>query len=713
MKYSILSVALLFCIKTYSQNSDSTLLSAVEVVAVKASDKAPVAKTNLTKQQIEKQNLGKDLPFLLNYTPSVVVNSDAGNGVGYTGIRIRGTDAGRINVTINGIPYNDAESQGTFFVDIPDFASSAQNIQIQRGVGTSSNGSSSFGGAINITSNEVVKKTSVEINNSAGSYNTFKNSLLFNSGLINKKFTADLRLSHISSDGYIDRAFSKLYSIYSSIAYVTPQASLRFNFISGKEKTYQAWNGIDYETLKTNRRYNSSGTEKPGEPYSNETDNFLQNHFQLFYNQKLSKRWKASAAMFLTTGDGYYEQYKANQKLSSFYLPPYISGADTITRTDAITRLNLANNFYGLIFSFQYASPKRTFILGGGANKYDGKHFGDVIKSLTTGVIPDDYRWYDLTAFKTEKSVYAKLLESITKNLTGFADIQLRTVDYTINGFRKSPNVKQKNEYSFFSPKAGLTFSKNKSQYFISFGKAVKEPNREDFESGEAPKPEKLYDFEAGYEFKNTKHMVSLNAYYMYYKDQLILTGKINDVGAYTRTNVDKSYRTGLEIQAAATINKRLSVNGNANLSSNKILNFKEYIDDYDTGTQIINNYNKTDIALSPSVTALVALQVNPLKNGFITLTGKYTGRQYLDNTSNKSRSLTDYYVQDVDLNYVIQTKNKISINLFFNINNIFSKMYEANGYTYSYYADAKLTTENYYFPMAPLNFLAGVSIKL
>ncbi|MEO5968201.1 MAG: TonB-dependent receptor, partial [Ferruginibacter sp.] len=701
MKILLCSIVLCISMNLNAQtfNSDTTLLSAVEVVAVRASEKTPVAKTNLYKQDIEKLNTGQDLPFLLNLTPSVVINSDAGNGFGYTGIRIRGTDAGRINVTINGIPYNDAESQGTFFVDIPDFASSAQSIQIQRGVGTSSNGSSSFGGAINIGTNEINKNSSFEINNTIGSYGSLKNSLLFNSGLINKKFLADVRLSQIRSNGYVDRATSRLQSFYSSLAYVDNKNSLRFNIISGKEKTYQAWNGVDEETLKTNRTFNSSGTEKPGDPYENETDNFLQNHFQLFYNHKISTRWKTGAALFLTTGDGYYEQYNSQKKLSSFFLSPYISGNDTIKKTDAITRLNLKNAFFGLTFSIQYLSANRTVLIGGGANHYDGKHFGNVIESITPNAIPQNYRWYDLTAYKNEQTVYGKWTESLTKNIQSFVDIQLRAVDYKINGFRKTPDVIQDNNYLFLSPKVGLTYTKNNKQAFISFGKAVKEPNREDFESGlnQVPKPEKLYDLEAGLEMKFKKYSWSANLFYMYYRDQLILSGEINDVGAYTRTNVDKSYRTGIELQGSATLNKYLSLNTNFSLSSNKILNFTEFIDDYDNGGQIKNEYAKTTIALSPSSVGMLSLNINPIKNGEINLVGKYVGKQFLDNTGNDARSLNSYYVQDLRLAYKLTKIKNAEFNFFFQINNLFSKNYEPNGYTFSYYADNKLNTENYY----------------
>ncbi|MCC7379921.1 MAG: TonB-dependent receptor plug domain-containing protein, partial [Chitinophagaceae bacterium] len=385
--------------QTEKKFNDTTLLQPVEVQAIRAGYKAPFAKTNLVKKDIEKNNLGQDIPFLLNQTPSVVVNSDAGNGVGYTGIRIRGTDASRINVTLNGIPYNDAESQGTFFVDLPDFLSSANSIQIQRGAGTSSNGAGAFGASINISTNEINKDFYVATNNSVGSFNTWKNNLQFGSGIIDKHFTIDGRLSSIRSNGYIDRATSNLKSFYLSTAYITGKNSLRLNIFSGKEKTYQAWNGVPEYLLETNRTYNSSGTEKPGEPYKNETDNYTQTHYQLFFNHKFNNYFTANAAVFLTTGKGYYEQYKADEKFSAYYLPDYFNGTSTIKKTDLVRRLWLDNDFYGSIFSLQYKKHQTQIIVGGGYNAYDGKHFGEIKWAAVQAAIPSNYHWYDNTAY--------------------------------------------------------------------------------------------------------------------------------------------------------------------------------------------------------------------------------------------------------------------------------------------------------------------------
>ncbi len=695
--------------------ADTAYLQPVELNAVRASEKTPVAKTDLSKSVIDKNNMGQDLPFILNQTPSVIINSDAGNGIGYTGIRIRGTDASRINVTINGIPYNDAESQGTYFVDIPDIASSAESIQIQRGVGTSSNGTGAFGAAINIGTNEFNPKMGLEFNNSAGSFHSFKNTLILNSGIFAKHFTLDARMSNIRSDGYIERASSRLRSLYSSVAYTDAKNSLRLNIFSGKEKTYQAWNGIDENTLAINRRYNSAGTEKADGPYNNETDNYTQTHYQLFFNRKINNSWKGNMAAFLTRGKGYYEQYKASQELSAYGLPDYNNGTSVISETDIVRRLWLDNYYYGSLFSIQYSKRKTNLIIGGGWNSYDGKHFGEVIWAKEQAAVPKDHRWYQLTAFKTEFSGFTKWTQQLTDNLQTFVDLQVRSVNYSINGFRNNPTLLVSNNYFFFNPKAGISYSKNKTHSWVSYGRSAKEPNRDDFESGilTSPKVEVLNDFEAGIEQKKKNNSWGINVYYMLYKNQLVLTGKINDVGAYSRTNIPNSYRAGIELQGSNRFNKWLSVNGNITFSENKIKDFTEYIDDYDNGGQKTNFYKKTTISYSPSVVSSVSVNIIPVKNFDISLMGKYVSRQYLDNTSQKSRSLDSYYVQDIRMSYQFESKNFKSIRVFAQCNNLFSKKYEPNGYTFSYVYGGSLNTENYYFPMALINIMAGLNIKL
>lgn len=701
---------------TKAKKDSFLFLEPVEVRAIRASDKAPFTKTNLNKEEIDKVNLGQDLPFILNQTPSVIVNSDAGAGIGYTGIRIRGTDATRINVTLNGIPYNDAEDQGTFFVDLPDFTSSVNSIQIQRGVGTSSNGAGAFGATINLSTNEVNTSPYAEINNSYGSFNTWKNTVKAGSGLINGHFTTDIRLSRISSDGYIDRASSDLKSFYFSTAYITKKSSLRLNIISGKEKTYQAWNGVSEAELKAgNRTANDLGTEKPGSPYSNQTDNYWQDHFQLFFNHKFSERLLFSAAAFLTQGRGYYEEYKANQNYTDYRLTPPVYGTDTVVTTDLVRRLWLYNNFYGNIFSLQYKNNISQFTLGGGWTKYDGNHYGDVIWAANGGVPSPPFRYYFLDAFKTDFNIYFKQQTQFAKYWNYFYDLQYRHVKYDINGFDDNPTIFVHNNYDFFNPKAGVSYIRNGWQSYLSFSIANKEPNRGDYDASirQQPRPERLYDVELGGEKRTATYQYGATLYYMYYKNQLVLTGKINDVGAYTRTNIPESYRMGIELQGSKVITKWLNVAANLSFSKNKVINFTEYIDDYDNGGQKSFTYKSTDIVLSPDVIGSATISFTPLRNFEFDLLSKYVSKQYLDNSQKADRKLDPFYVQDAKIIYSFGKSWLKNTNLIFQVNNVFNKKYEPSGYTYSYYSGGQLTTQNWYFPMAGTNFIAAVTIKL
>ena len=713
-------IGLLATLQTFSQQ-DSTkkkdsflLLEPVEVTAVRAGEKAPFTKTNLSKKEIEKINVGQDLPFILNQTPSVMINSDAVNGVGYTCIRIRGTDATRINVTLNGIPYNDAESQGTFFVDLPDFTSSVNTIQVQRGVGTSSNGAGAFGATINVSTNEVNKDHYAEFNNSYGSFNTWKNTIKAGTGLINDHFTADIRLSNITSDGYIDRASTDLKSFYFSTAYVSDKTSLRFNIFSGKEKTYQAWNGVPESLLKTNRTYNSSGTEKPGTPYDNETDNYIQSHYQLFFNQQLNKNLSFNTAFFLTRGKGYYEGYKAGEDYVKYNQPDPIYGNDTITTTDLVRRQWLDNYYYGDVFSFQYKINKSQFILGGGWTRYDGKHYGNVIWAQN-GLSEPDAKWYNLEAKKTDANIYFKQQTQVADYWSLFYDLQFRHVQYTIDGFRDNPTLVIHSGYNFFNPKAGISYNQNGWNGYLSYSRAAKEPNRDDYEANQSQQPvaEKLNDVELGFGRRGKNYSWNAVLYYMGYKDQLVVTGKINDVGAYTRTNIPKSYRTGLEFEGAVSITKWLKASANLSLSRNKVIDFTEYVDDYDNGGQKSYDHKSADIALSPGVIGRATINFIPVKNLEIGLLSKYVSKQYLDNSQNESRKLNSYYTQDARIIYTLSKGILKEANLFFQVNNIFNKKYEPSGYTYSYIYGGSLTTENFYYPMAGTNVMAGINIKL
>lgn len=685
----------------------------VELKAVRAPDKAPFTKTTLTKKEIEKLNLGQDLPFLLNQTPSVVVNSDAGSGIGYTGIRIRGSDATRVNMTINGIPYNDAESQGLFFVDLPDFASSVSNVQIQRGVGTSSNGAGAFGATMNFSTNEVITSPYTEINNSFGSFNTWKHTVKAGTGLINDHFTVDARISKIRSDGFVDRATSNLFSFYLSAAYLAEKTSIRFNILSGKEKTYQSWYGIPEAYLISNRTFNSAGTERPGSPYDNETDNYRQDHYQLFINHELNKKIAINTAFFLTNGTGYYEQYKAQQHYSSYGLSDYLSGNDTLRKTDLIRQLWLDNKFFGQVLSLQYKGSKKELTVGGGWNRYNGNHFGKII--WAPGGVPDNYRWYNRQANKTDINIFAKYQQALTSQINVFSDLQYRHVLYNIDGFRDNPSLQIREKYTFLNPKIGIGYTSNNYQWYASYSLGQKEPNREDFEAGnnQLPKPEKLHDIELGIEKKNSQNSWGATIYYMHYKDQLVLTGKINDVGAYTRTNIPDSYRLGLELQGKSTLTHWLNLAGTLTVSRNKVQNFTEFYDDYDNGGQKINTYGNTTIAYSPSLIGSASINITPLRNLEISLPGKYVSRQYLDNTSNKARSLSAFYVQDLRIGYIVRKVFFKNINLVVQANNVFNKKYEPNGYTFSYLYGGSVITENYYFPMAGTNFMLAVNVKL
>ena len=717
-RIAILFISFLLCSGLFAQ-SDSTvndsfyLMTPVEVRAIRAGDNTPITKTNLSKKDIAKNNLGQDIPFILNQTPSVVINSDAGNGFGYTGIRIRGTDATRINVTLNGIPYNDAESQGTFFVDLPDFTSSTGSIQIQRGVGTSSNGGGAFGASINFSTNEMNKDTYAELNNSYGSFNSYKTTLKGGTGLLGCHFTLDARLSATGSQGFIDRANSRMSSLYFSPAYFGKKNSLRLNIFTGKEKTYQAWYGVSKADLLAGKRtVNYAGTEKPGEPYDNETDNYTQTHYQLFFEQLIGDKLSFNTALFLTNGEGYYEQYKADQAYADYQLPDPIPGPTS----DMVRQLWLNNDFYGSISSLQFKNKKNRATLGGGYTKYRGLHYGKVIWAANGfGTATNIGKWYDLGALKTDLNIYFKHQWQFHQHWFLFYDLQYRHISYDINGFRNNPSLIINNEFDFFNPKAGISYAKNGWKGYASFGIANKEPNRDDFEAGttQQPKPERLYDAELGIEQTKNNYNWAATLYYMNYKDQLVLTGKINDVGAYTRTNIPKSYRTGIELQGGYQFSKRVNAVANIAFSKNKVKNFTEYIDDYDNGGQKINTYSSTDIAFSPNIVGGATINFLPVENLELSLLSKYVSKQYLDNTGNNARALDAFYVQDFRVIYTVKKKFPKEISLIGQVSNMLNTQYEPNGYTYNYIYNNEVSVNNYYFPMAGTTVMIGVNISL
>jgi iron complex outermembrane receptor protein len=686
-------------------------LPPLEIKAIRVSEQAPFAKTNISKAQIALNNVGQDLPFLLENTPSVVVHADAGIGVGYTGIRIRGTDATRINFTLNGIPYNDPESMGTFFVNIPDFGSSVNSIQIQRGVGTSTNGAGAFGASVNLMTNEYNPSSYLSLQNTAGSFNSFKNNLLFGSGLMNNKFTIDGRVSSIRSDGYIDRANSDLKSFFLSSTYWGEKSSLRLNVFSGKEKTYQAWYGVPEELLATNRTYNPAGTEKADAPYENQTDNYTQTHYQLFYNKQVSSNWKWNTALYLTTGKGYYEEYKAGVNFADYNID--IKGKINVP-ADLVRRRWLDNHFYGQIAALSYIDSLNDLTIGGGWSVYNGMHFG-TLPYLDLRFVPTNYRYYDNDAIKKEMNTYVKWERTLTKKFKSFIDLQYRFVNHQMNGFTKNTALEIERKFNFFNPKMGLTYKAKNIFYYTSLAVANKEPNRDDFEASitEQPRREQLIDWETGFEFKKPKYAINANIYYMDYKDQLVLTGKINDVGAYTRINVPKSYRAGLELQFKYALNKKYNTSYSITFSQNKIEEFTEYIDDYDTYTQVEIQHKNTSIALSPSLTTNRTFNWRPNDMLSFFWTTKYTSKQFLDNTQNKDRQLDAYFINDINAHWTILNKTKFTMLLQVYANNLLDVKYAPNGYTYSYIYDGSLTTSNNYYPMAGRNFWVSLKIDL
>ena len=683
----------------------------VVVSATRANQKSAIAYTDVSRRDLAKLNLGQDIPQLLNFTPSIVTTSDAGTGVGYTGIRIRGSDATRVNVTLNGIPYNDAESQGTFFVNMPDFASSVSSIQIQRGVGTSTNGAGAFGASVNIQTNKLETKPYAETNLSAGSFGTRKVNVLAGTGLLQNHFVLDARLSKIHSDGYIDRASSDLKSFYLSGGYYTDRSFIRLNVFSGQERTYQAWNGVPEAFLATNRTYNAF-------TYDNQTDNYQQDQYQLIASHELSRNWRLNTSFFYTKGRGYYEEFRANDPLSSYGLPNVTIGDSTTERTDIIRRLWLDNDFYGTVFSLDYNGYGRlTANIGGGWNQYKGEHFGEIIWARVAGNTNIRDRYYNDDATKTDVNLYAKAFYQLSTKLNGFADVQVRTVGYSFLGFNSQlQNVQQSADLTFFNPKAGLTYVLNdRNTVYASVGVGHREPNRNDYtQSTPASRPnaERLIDYEAGYKLQTTGLAFTANAYFMDYRNQLVLSGELNDVGAANRVNIPVSYRAGLELEAGARLAKNLRWNVNATFSRNKVGRFTEYVDNFDTGGQESRQYRNTDISFSPNVISGSQLLFTPIKGLELGLLSKYVGKQYLDNTSNESRKLNSYFTNDIRLIYSVKPKFAQEVAFTLLLNNVLNELYESNGYTYAYVLEGKLTADNGYYPQAGRNFLAGVRVR-
>ncbi len=725
------------------------MLEEATALVVKAKESTPTTYREITKEEIEAKNYGQDLPYLLQSTPSTVVTSDAGAGVGYTGVRIRGVDPTRTNVTINGIPVNDAESHGTYWVNMPDLASSADNIQVQRGVGTSSNGSAAFGSSINIQLDKFNKEAYAALDNSFGSFQTFKHTIKAGTGLINDKFTMDARVSHIRSAGYIDRASSNLNSVYLSGAWIGKKSNLRATYFTGRERTYQAWWGVpgaklsgDQDSLTAHfyNNYYPGGMYQTAQDsanlfgsdprtynfytYDNEVDNYRQDYYQLHFNHVFNPRLKVNAAFHYTRGFGYYEQFRIEDDFDTYGFSPLLVDSNMVTTTDLIRRRWLDNHFYGGVYSLTYQKEGLNITFGGGLNRYEGGHFGEVIWARFASESEYEDRFYDNDAVKSELHNYLKISYQY-KRLTLFQDLQFRRVDYSFLGLDYDNSgaivpLTQDVDFSFLNPKGGLSYRLNEvSEVYGSVAVANREPVRIDFTESTSlsrPRHETLMDYEVGYKLSTRNAFLNANAYFMDYKDQLILTGQINDVGAYARVNVPNSYRSGIELDGGYMLTEQIGLAANLTLSQNKIQEFTEYVDEFDAAFNYLGQreivHENTDLAFTPNIIASGVINYEPINGLMLQWMSKYVGDQYLDNTMNETRKMDAYFISNFRVQYEINNVifNKITFGLLFN--NVFNHMYENNGYTWGYIYDNDRVSENFYYPQAGRNFLAKIALQ-
>ncbi len=689
----------------------------VIVSATRADDRTPMTYQEVSGEYLEKNNFGQDVPYLLQWTPSLVTTSDAGNGVGYTGMRIRGSDQTRINVTINGIPYNDAESQGVFWVDIPDIAASTQNLQIQRGVGTSTNGAGAFGGTVNMQTLNSENQAYGQLEGSYGSFNTKKFSAQAGSGLINDHWNFEGRFSAINSDGYVDRASSELRSYYGSAAYINKRTIIKFIAFGGRERTYQSWYGIDSATLANNRTQNNAGlvTNPDGSTrfyYDSQVDNYSQDHFQLHLSQDLSKElgegWKGNMAVHYTYGRGYFEEYMdVNQgyqtNLDFYGLQPVIVGDDTITDTDLIRRKWLDNDFYGVTANVERNKGRSNLVIGLAASQYDGRHFGQVIWARYASNSEIRHQYYHNTGDKTDFTGYAKWSYSFMPKWSLFADLQYRGVQYKVDGIAEGDLLLDfSDEFHFFNPKAGLTYSLNQfANLYFSMAVGNREPNRADYLGNldqEKPKAETLYDFELGYRRRGINAAYEVVGYLMYYQNQLVLSGELNDVGAPIRENVGQSYRAGIELVGQFNFHPRFRWVPNLTLSTNQNIDYT-----FETASGELRT-ETTPIAFSPQAIAASELSWLPFSGFELSLLSKYVGEQHLSNTNNDRLTLDPYFLNDIRMRYNIYPKGIRELGFTLLINNIFDTEYVSNGYVSG--------TTPFYFPQAGTNFLFGVRAK-
>ncbi len=701
----------------------------VIVTATRAGAATPVAHTDMEREEITGRNFGQDIPFLLNTTPSLVTSSDAGHGIGYTSMRIRGTDATRINVTINGIPLNDPESHQVYWVDLPDFATSVDNIQIQRGVGTSTNGAAAFGASVNFQTRKLEKEPYAIYDGTFGSFNTMRHAVSAGTGLLGDHFAVDLRLSDLHSDGYIDRSWTDLRSWYASAAYHDARTLIKFVTFSGTEELYQAWNGVPSGMLETDRTYNGLGayTNADGETvyYDNQIDHYTQQHYQLHLSRTLGDRWIANAALHYTIGAGYYEQYEEKESLADYQLDDVITGGDTITETDLIRRKWLDNDFYGFTGGIRYNGDRLTTVLGGGWNRYVGDHFGTVIWARVAGESEIRHRWYENRGIKTDGNGYLKTTWQAGDRLSLFADLQLRAIGYSIDGIDDDlRNLTQQHSFLFFNPKAGVNLELGSGQrVYLFVARANREPSRTNFTdadpAGPVPVKESMIDYEAGYIFSTESLRAEMNLYYMDYTDQLVLTGEINDVGSPVMTNVRDSYRAGIELAAAARLTPWLTWSVNGTFSRNKIMDYTGYVDNWDYWSdpegepyQIVEELGTTDLAFSPAVIGNSRIDLEPLRRLHLILDSRVVSRQFIDNTSTRSRSLDPYFINDLRISYTFLPQFVKEISLQVQLSNLFNVQYETNAWVYRYYESGNEGVYDGYFPQAGTHVMAGVRIR-
>ncbi len=712
---------------TLSLDEISQMQEEVIVMATRLGRSSAATFTTLDRQAIREQNSGVDLPYLLTMTPSVVVNSDAGAGIGYTGIRIRGSEISRINVTLNGVPVNDPESHGVWFVNLPDLSSSVESMQIQRGVGTSANGTSAFGASINISTLSRSERPFTEITSGFGAFNSFRNTLNFSTGINEHGLSLEGRLSKISSDGYIERGWSDLKSFYLGSSWSSARNLIKLMVTSGAEKTYQAWNGIPREMLKTNRRYNPAGEILDAQGniigyYGNETDNYQQDYYQLHTAHQIDPLNTLTATVFLTKGKGYYENWKNNERFSKYGLSNPIIGGVEVKRSDLIRQKWLDNSFYGLQLGHLYARRSLTVRSGVGINQYKGDHFGYIVWSRVAAV-DNNTPWYFNTGDKTDASIYSKFDLQTGNRWELYGDLHLRAINYKIEGTHDNlRDLSQQHKFIFFNPKAGISRHLGNSDHlYLQLAVANREPNRtayRDLDPGQQVKPERLYNIESGYRQQRNAWQLETNVYLMYYKDQLVLTGKINNVGSPIMTNVSKSYRLGWENLFSWQAVPSVKLAGHFTLSTNRILGFTEYVDNWNYWDDPDNQpyqfeirHGNTDISFSPAATAGLSAEWKPSGRTSMVFHTNYVSRQFLDNTSSAERSIDPYSVSNLRLSYEpklpITRRTILSLNVF----NIFNTGYVANGWTYRYYLDGQPNTMEGLYPQAGLHWMLQLNV--